>query len=156
MSSLLSAGQPWAASSRQVYINTKIRGLYSKVMHVLMYLEVVNPLFGLTKGSVPTAMIQAITDFYQWLEFLCPLSRCREETFSSGCWLATRKECRLSLSSFIFSWLTPVLRCSGVHITCLLFLVVKSNIVIFCSLPRYPYYILSIYDKSQAVLTWLR
>ena len=81
-----------------------------------MYLEVVNPLFGLTKGSVPTAMIQAITDFYQWLEFLCPLSRCREETFSSGPWLAMRKECRLSLLSFIFSWPTQVLRCSGVHI----------------------------------------
>jgi len=30
-----------------------------KVLHVLMYLEVLNPLLGLTKGSVPTAMIQA-------------------------------------------------------------------------------------------------
>ena len=30
-----------------------------KVLHVIMYLEGLNPLLGLTKGSVPTAMIQA-------------------------------------------------------------------------------------------------
>jgi len=34
-------------------------GSFFKVLHVVMYLEVVNPLLGLTKGSVPTAMIQA-------------------------------------------------------------------------------------------------
>ena len=34
-----------------------------------MYLEVVNPLFGLTKGSVPTAMIQVKTIFIGGMNF---------------------------------------------------------------------------------------
>ena len=41
----------------QLYRNEP--NLNFKVLHVLMYLEVLNPLLGLTKGSVPTAMIQA-------------------------------------------------------------------------------------------------
>jgi len=91
-------------------------GSFFKVMHVLMYLEVVNPLFGLTKGSVPTAMIQ-VSGRNLFL------------------WVLIGNEERMQTQPFVFY----------------LFMT-YSSIEVF----RYPYYILSIYDKSQAVLTWLR
>jgi len=87
-----------------------------KVLHVLMYLEVLNPLLGLTKGSVPTAMIQV-----------------------SGrnifLWILIGNEERMQSQNFVFY----------------LFMT-YSSIEVF----RYPYYILSICDKNQRVLTWLR
>jgi len=87
-----------------------------KFLHLLMYLEVLNPMFGYTKGSVLEATIQ-VTGRCIWI--FCLID----------------SEPRMQSKPVVFY----------------LFMT-YSVIEIF----RYPYYMLSIYDKSVGLLTWIR
>ena len=107
----------------------------------MMYLEVANPLLGLTKGSALLAMIQVA---------LVPLLTLVPQVSGRNIWLflLIDAEERMHGEPFVFYLLT-------------VYFVIE--VVRWVQVPtrptaptRYPYYILSIFDTDLGVLTWLR